>query len=199
MRNRSVLVLLLTVGFGVGSVHAADPATRCAARKFKAASQASEALLRCEAAAARIGAAVDGTCVGKAAAKLAQKIAVADAAGGCVVSGNAPAIEGWLLQLSADLQAAVHPNPAAASSCAARKLTLLGRTSKILLSARLRDQLHPNPGALLARVTRAHEQLTFAFAVLESQGGCPTFGDAPDVIERLDLGVTQVAGVIIPI
>lgn len=198
MKGRLVAVLLMTVGLAGGSARAADPAARCAARKFKAASQASEAVLRCEAAAARAGATVDAGCLTAAEAKLSEKVAIADAAGGCVASGNAAAIAARLVSLGADLQSAVHPG-AAASLCAARKLTLVARTSKIVLAARGGNLLHPNPGALQARVVRQHEKLTFAFAVLESQGGCPTFADAGNVLARLETAVGQVAGEIIPV
>jgi hypothetical protein len=78
-----------------GVAHAATtPGVKCAAAKQKAASKKIASKLKCYAKAAAKAVTVDPTCLGDADTKFSDAITKADSKGGCVVTNDAPSIEG---------------------------------------------------------------------------------------------------------
>ena len=86
----AVLVLLATVVVAHARV---TPAQKCATAKNKAAAKKIESKLKCYQKAAQQAVGVDASCLTTAESKFSQAIAKADAAGGCVISGDAGPIE----------------------------------------------------------------------------------------------------------
>ena len=105
-----VLSLLLVLAFAPNATAKvkATPAQKCAAAKLMAMSKKLSGLLACHAKAAGRGAPVDATCVSKAAGKFGVAFAKIDAKGGCIVTGDAPAVEAMI---DADVEALANAAP----------------------------------------------------------------------------------------
>jgi FG-GAP-like repeat/FG-GAP repeat len=79
----------------------------CAFAKLKAAAKKANGRLACHARAAKKAAQVDAACLARAQSKLVNAFAKADASGGCVTTGDAPAVGAALDALGVDLMAAL--------------------------------------------------------------------------------------------
>src|SRR5262245_65287477 len=86
----SILLLILVLPPARG---AATPAAVCAEAKLRAAGKKAATKLACHAKAASRGGAVDTTCLTKAETKFTDAFAKAEGKGGCILTGDAPAIE----------------------------------------------------------------------------------------------------------
>jgi len=90
-----VLAVLIVLAVSTGLVYAGGtPAEKCAAAKSKAASKKIASKLRCYQKALLAGTGVDKTCLTAIETKFIDTISKIDGKGGCVVMGDANAIEG---------------------------------------------------------------------------------------------------------
>jgi hypothetical protein len=91
--SRQLVVVAVSLLVVVPSLAAKDPAGRCTADKLKAVAKKTAAKLKCNAAAASKGAAVEAACLAQAEEKFSAAWARIEGRGGCVVSGDEGAIE----------------------------------------------------------------------------------------------------------
>lgn len=118
------LTAALMVGVLVGpAVFAADLPTRCTGTKIKAAGKKTFDEAKCHQKAIIAERNVDGLCLGKAESKFVTTFAHAEAAGGCVVTGNATTVEGDVDTCIASFVGAISGAP----GCAGAKMKATGK------------------------------------------------------------------------
>ena len=117
----AALALLITAGTPL----AATPEGKCTAAKVKAAGLKVYAKTKCFQKAVQSGGSVDLSCLGKAEAKFLATFSKIDAAGGCLVTGNAAAIEAQVDACLTTFTGAITGN----AKCAAAKLQAVGKNT----------------------------------------------------------------------
>lgn len=183
--HRPLLLALTAVVFPVfalsGVGHARrSPGQICTGTKLKATGKAVSASVGCHARAAKQGGGIDPACPVKAAARLADAFARAEARGGCVTVGDADDIDVLLDSSVAAFVAALRP-ATTRSRCAAAKLAATGKKVKTKLGCQARAA-----GRGPACLTQAEAHFAAAFAKAERRPPCLTTGDAADVEELVD-------------
>ena len=92
-RGAAMVLLMLSLGALRSGAVRPTPAGRCAAAKLHAANVKLSSTLRCHETALRKSRPVDGVCLSRAEAHFNVAFAKAEAKGGCVVTGDAAAVE----------------------------------------------------------------------------------------------------------
>jgi len=196
MSMRPLLAILAVLSLSASNVPLATagstPAQKCAASKLKAAAKEGSGQLKCYAKAQGKGLSVDGLCLDKAHTKLLDSFDKADAKGGCLQTGDAPAVDSAVAAFVADAVSAL--GTGSANACAAAKEKATGKkfSSKLLCHAK----------AVLKGVTadmdcldKAEQKFQLAFSKADDKGGCVNPGDASDVeMLVVDAGVLAVLG-----
>src|SRR5262245_5710478 len=86
---RSLAAIALTALVATPASGISDPAVRCQAAKLVAAGQEANDHLRCHAAAAKIGSAIDAACTAKAVQRLTQRFTRLESRGSCASTNDA--------------------------------------------------------------------------------------------------------------
>jgi hypothetical protein len=187
VRIRLVVAVLVLISGTVGSASATTTAARrCAASKLKAAAGGSAGLLGCYASAAKRGAGIDATCIGKTHDKLASAFGRAEAKGGCARSDDAGDVTTRLDDFTAAVASALADGGTFdGRRCAAVKLKATGKkaSSKLGCHARAVGKTEPVDGGCLAK---AEAKFADAFAGADGRYVCAAEGDA-DTIETADV------------
>lgn len=170
----------------------ASPLQKCAAAKVKATATGLRKQLGCEGKAVSNGTGVDPICLAGAATKLTAAFAKAEAAGGCLIAGDAAptdvAIDALVLTLVEQLPGGA---TAGGRKCAAAKLGAAGKKAQGLLDC-ARKAI--GAGSAVDPACEATVMAKFAatFASVEIKQACATTGDAAAVEASIDAWVAAV-------
>ncbi len=191
----SVAVVVL-LALAVGRAHAGGTdGQRCAKSKIKAAGKTAACLLGLDARQAA-GSTVDPLKIEKCRDKLGDPVkgafARAEAKGGCVVSGDAAAIETMVDDLVDDVSTAL--NVATPNTCQSKKLKAAGKKAQCL--ATLQAKAAGGAGLDPARVQKCKDKLGAVFTALETRGPCATTGDAAGIETRVDAFIDALAAAV---
>jgi hypothetical protein len=180
--------------FITDTAHASGTAPKCAAAKQKAAGKKANSLLACYAKATLKQSSVDSACVTKVQDKFTTAFAKADAAGGCILTGDAPNVEPVVDAFASNIVTLTPATmPAATPKCPAAKQKAAGKKASSLLVCYAKatlKQIAVDP----ACVTKAQDKFTAAFGKADTAGGCATTGDASNVEPVVDAFVTAMVG-----
>jgi hypothetical protein len=171
----SIVVGLTLLVVGIG--HASGSAPKCAAAKQKAAGKDASSLLACYAKASQTQLPVDSGCTMKAEGKFTTAFAKADAAGGCILTGDAPNVEPVVDAFASNI---VTLTPATMGTttpkCPGAKQKAAGKTANSLLACYAKATL--KQGSVdLACVFKAQDKFPVALDKADRAGGCATTGD----------------------
>jgi len=159
---------------------------KCGTDKMKIASKKATDRTRCFEKAVQKSAAVDPACLSKADVKLFAAFQNIEARGGCVFTGDAPAVEAGIDSAVGAFVAALDPGSAAggaAVKCAVAKIKAAGK--KAADGIRCHSSAFGRGVPVDARcLAKAGNKLVLAFQNAEAKGGCSAPGDA-DAIEAI--------------
>lgn len=193
------LSFALVFGLVIPAAFADEAADRCGADKLKAAGRFGQAVLGCEAKAARAGESVDAACVSAAAGNITESFTRAEGRGGCATVDDAAAVAVSVEADAAGIAAALAPDPVdAARICASSKMKAAGKHYSATLLCWFKSAKQsegPDPTCL----DRATQKLTIAFTKAESKGGCTTTGDSPDIAVEATAAILARAASISPV
>ncbi len=190
----TILAALALLTATAGATRAAPSAgQRCAASKIRAAGQTTACLLGLDARHAA-GATVDSSKVQKCKDRLGDPVkgtfARAEAKGGCVVDGDAAAVEAtidaFVDEVFTDLDVGT-PN-----GCQSKKLAATGKKAQCLLTL----QAKAVAGGTLdpTRLQKCKDEFSGVFGKLESGGSCTTTADATAIESKTDILVANLVG-----
>jgi hypothetical protein len=172
----------------------ATGAQRCAAAKVKAGGKTTQCLLVVDAKAAA-GSTIDAVRVQRCRDQLGDPtrgaFVRAEARGGCIVTGDAPTVQGQIDNAVSTLDGALAIGTP--SACQAAKLMAAGKNAKCLLALQAKGATSGfvDPDRLQA----CRDKMAAAFQKAEARGSCSTTGDAASVETTLDaLAAAIVAG-----
>lgn len=186
---KAVCSLLLSALFLATSAHAAvSPAPRCSGAKLNAAGAAGGQMLRCYGRAARAGGPLAPDCLYLVGAKLETAFLRAELRGGCLATGDVPAVRTALFDLSSDVANGLSSGN---SSCRSRKIALAGKLTLAVLRAHARHQYRPDLAARDAAIAEGVARFTTAFTALEASGACPVSGAAAATVNRILVGTPE--------
>jgi hypothetical protein len=180
--GRTAVALVLLAG---SVAHAATPGERCAAAKLRAAGKTASCLLLLAGKAAG-GASVDSARLQRCRDRLGDPtrgaFARAEAGGGCVITGDAAAIQAQVDATVAAIDAALAVGTP--SACQAAKLVAAAKKAKRLLALEAKRAA----GATVdpRRVQAIEDTMSAAFEKAEGRGGCGTTGDAASIESAVD-------------
>jgi hypothetical protein len=192
MRSKLIAAALALVLGSSGPV-AAGPsnAQKCAAAKIKSAGKKGACLLGLYAKQEATGIGATTASTQKCKNKLSATFAKSEAKGGCVTTGDAPAIESKVDTFVGDVDGMLLTSPPGPpSKCNAAKLKSAGKKAACLLGLEAKEAT--GSAADPPKMQQCHDKLSAAFAKNESKGGCATTGDAAAVEGRVDLFVDDV-------
>ena len=174
-----------------GPARGATEAQRCSAAKMKAAGKATQCLLVVDTKAAA-GSTIDPIRVQRCREQLGDPtrgaFARAEARGGCITTGDAPAVQGQIDTAVAGLDSALAVGTP--SACQAAKLMAAGKNTKCLLALEAKGATSGfvDPDRLQA----CRDKMAAAFQKTEARGSCGTTGDAASVETTLDTLVAAI-------
>lgn len=179
------------------TVLAATPAQQCAAGKLMVAGKKAANKLACHSKALRRGAAPDAACLLGAESRFDADFQRLDARGGCVLSGDAAAIELRVDTLVAQVNAALNPGltSAAEQKCAAKKLKAAAVAAARKLKCHSKAARYGSPVDPVC-LNRADGSFTAMFLREEAAGTCGTRDDAASIATMIGAFVSEVVAAI---
>lgn len=175
----------MTLATGRSARASGTAAQKCASTKIKAAGKKAACLLSLESLAAN-GRPLDPVRVQKCKDKLGDPthgtFARADAKGGCLTPGDAPAVEAMVDALVDDVNTAL--NVGTPNSCQAAKLKAVGKKASCLLGLRAKEA--GGRGIDTGKLQACKDRMASTFDKFEAGGACATIGDAATIETKVD-------------
>jgi hypothetical protein len=160
---------------------------KCGTDKMKIAASKATSRTKCFEKAVQKSTAVDPACLSKADLKLLTAFQSIEARGGCVFTGDAPAVEAGIDSAIGAFVAALQPasTEGAAVRCAAAKIKAAGKEARdaIKCESAAFGRGEPVDARCLAK---ASNKLLQSFQKAEARGGCSTTGDAQAIEAIVD-------------
>ncbi len=167
---------------GTDAGAAIDGETLCRVKKLTACARRTKAELGCHAKAMRKGAAVDQSCLDKAATKFGKAMTKAEARTACGRPGTAATAGAKIDAYTAATLAAV-PGTA---KCSQTKLKATAKTAMKLLKAVAKNDKKPSVARFSRGFAKAKAALVRVFAKADAKGGCQVTGDGVAMVDATD-------------
>ena len=195
MRMRVIrlgIAAVLLGWFNRSPAHGATEAQQCAAAKMKAAGKATQCLLVIDAKAA-VGSTIDPVreqrCRDQLGDPTRGAFARAEARGGCIITGDAPGVQGEIDATVSGIDTALPVGTP--SACQAAKLMAASKNAKCLLTLQAKGAtsgfVDPD------RIQACRDKMAAAFQTAEARGSCGATGDAASIETTLDALVAAIA------